>query len=230
MGDVKTFPDVAVLVPCYNEEKTVARVVRDFRSALPEAKVYVYDNCCTDKTAEAAESAGAIVKKCNVPGKGAVVRKMFEELQEPKCIMVDGDSTYPARYARKLLAGLSEYDMVLGDRLSVNYYADNVRSGHGFGNFLVKFLVNLFFRGHVKDIMTGYRAFTYDFAKSVHLEKDGFEVETEMTIWALQNHKKIGSVPIHYNDRPDGSKSKVNTVKDGIKVVLLIFEKRFRRH
>lgn len=229
-AEVTGFSDVAVLIPCYNEECTVASVVEDFSDALPGAEVYVYDNCCTDSTADVAEAAGAKVRYCHVPGKGATVQQMFRNVKKDRILMVDGDGTYPAEYARMLLSRLAHADMVVGDRLSYNYYEDNKRLGHGIGNWLVRFLVNWLYHGNVLDVMSGYRAFRKSFVKSVVLEKTGFEVETEMTIWALQNNCKIGSVPVMYRERPKGSKSKLHTIRDGMKVLCLIFQKKWGSH
>ena len=213
--------EIAVLVPCYNEELTVGLVIEDFQKHLPEATIYVYDNNSKDKTAEvASEYSNVFVKKAPIQGKGAVVKQMFKEVEADIYIMVDGDATYPAIFAKELINEINNgCDMVIGDRLSSNYFKDNKRAFHGFGNWLVRFMVNLFYHGKINDIMTGYRAFTKDFVKNIELINDGFEVETEMSIYALKYKYKIGSVPIEYMDRPDGSISKLNTIKDGFKVL-----------
>lgn len=222
--------NVAILIPCYNEEATIAAVIEDFHKVLPRAVIYVYDNNCTDRTAEiASQYEYCIVRKCHVQGKGATVKKMFHDIDADVYLMVDGDMTYPAVSARKLVGGvgLKNYDMVLGDRLSSNYYTTNKRPFHNLGNWLVKFLVNLLYHGHVTDIMTGYRAFSKRFVKSIDIQSAGFEIETEMTIFALKNKYKIGSVPIEYKDRPDGSESKLNTFSDGRKVVWFLLRSKF---
>lgn len=174
---------IAVLIPCYNEELTVSKVVTDFKEALPMAEIYVYDNNSTDRTAELAEKAGAIVRPAPIQGKGAVVKQMFKEVDAEVYVMVDGDDTYPANEAQKLIDGVMKgADMVNGDRLSSTYYTENKRPFHNFGNRLVKTLINLKYHTDIKDIMTGYRAFSKRFVKSIKLEKTGFEVETEMTM------------------------------------------------
>lgn len=219
---------IAVLIPCYNEEVTVGKVIDDFRAELPDADIYVYDNNSTDKTAAIAIAHKAIVVPSPIQGKGAVVRHMFKDIDADQYLMVDGDDTYPASYAKTLLAKLDSHDMVLGDRLSGNYYKDNKRPFHGVGNFMVKFLVNILYHGKISDIMTGYRAFRKDFVKNIDIVSDGFEIETEMSIYALQNKCSIGSIPIEYRDRPDGSESKLNTFSDGVKVLKAIF--KLRKH
>ena len=224
--------DIAVLIPCYNEEKTIAATVEDFHKYLPSAKIYVYDNNSTDRSMEiVSEYDYCVCGSCSVQGKGAVVRKMFKEIDADVYVMADGDTTYPAEYAKRLVYKVTHKncDMVLGDRLSSNYYSDNDRQFHGFGNWLVKFLVNLFYHSDIPDIMTGYRAFSKQFVKSVEITNDGFQVETEMTIYALKHHYKIGSVPIKYGTRPDGSSSKLHTVSDGFKVLSFIFLSKFKR-
>lgn len=214
---------IAIMIPCYNEELTVSKVVNDFKKAVPTADIYVYDNNSTDKTAQLAKEAGAIVVPAPIQGKGAVVKQMFKEIDAEVYIMVDGDDTYPADEVQKLIDGvLKGYDMVNGDRLSSTYYTENKRPFHNFGNRLVKFLINLRYHTDVKDIMTGYRGFSKRFVKSIKLEKNGFEVETEMTMWALKNKMKILEKPITYKDRPEGSESKLNTYKDGFKVIMTI--------
>lgn len=214
---------IAVLIPCYNEELTVSKVVTDFKEALPMADIYVYDNNSTDKTAELAEKAGAIVRPAPIQGKGAVVKQMFKEVDAEVYVMVDGDDTYPANEVQKLIDGVMKgADMVNGDRLSSTYYTENKRPFHNFGNKLVKALINFKYKTDIKDIMTGYRAFSKRFVKSIKLEKTGFEIETEMTMWALKNKMRIVEKPITYKDRPEGSVSKLNTYKDGMKVLLTI--------
>ncbi|MBO5435116.1 glycosyltransferase [bacterium] len=216
--------NVAVLIPCYNEELTVGSVIDDFRDNLPGAVVYVYDNNSIDKTADIARLHGAIVVHAPIQGKGAVVKQMFKEIDADIYLMVDGDATYPAKFAFDLIEKLDSADMVLGDRLSSNYFESNKRCFHGFGNWLVRFLVNKLYKGNIPDIMTGYRAFSRRFVKSIQLKYDGFEVETEMSIFALKNGYSIESVSIEYKDRPDGSISKLNTFSDGFKVLKTIFK------
>ena len=231
---------VAVLIPCYNEELTIGTVIDDFYTALPDAEIYVYDNNSTDRSAAIAASRGVHVVACPIQGKGAVVKQMFHQVSADYYLMVDADNTYPAKYAKSLLQGAEEYDcdMVIGDRLSVNYYEDNKRHFHGIGNAVVKFLVNVLYHGRavdiisckktcVTDIMTGYRVFSDKFVKGVSLESDGFEIETEMTIKALKGRYKIGTMPIIYLDRPEGSYSKLSTLSDGKKVLKTIFSLLF---
>lgn len=215
---------VAVLIPCFNEESTVGKVVSDFRAALPGAEIYVYDNASTDATAERARAAGAIVRHESQRGKGKVVRAMFRDVEAACCILVDGDDTYPAEAAPEMVRLVLEEgaDMVVGDRLSSTYYAENKRRFHGVGNTLVRFLVNRVFHGQVTDIMTGYRAFSFEFAKTFPVLSKGFEIETEMTIHALDKELHLESLPVKYRDRPSGSESKLDTVHDGIKVVKTI--------
>lgn len=219
---------IAVLIPCYNEAITIGQVIEDFKKHLPDADIYVYDNNSTDDTSRVASGyEGVVVCKAPIQGKGAVVKQMFKEVNADVYLMVDGDATYPAEFASVLIKGIDEgYDMMLGDRLSSNYFNDNKRPFHGFGNWLVRFLVNKLYKGDIVDIMTGYRAFTKDFVKQVKLISDGFEVETEMSIYALRHNCKIGSVPIIYKDRPDGSESKLRTFSDGRKVIHTIFKMR----
>lgn len=215
---------IAVLIPCYNEEKTIEKVVRDFREALPEAVIYVYNNNSKDRTAELAEKAGAVVRDEWKQGKGNVVRRMFREIQAQCYIMVDGDDTYPASAAREIadLVLNKKVDMVVGDRLSSTYFTENKRPFHNLGNKLVRFGVNYIFKGKVKDIMTGYRGFSYEFVKSFPVLSRGFEIETEMTAHALDKNMHIEEIVIQYQDRPEGSESKLNTVSDGIKVIMTI--------
>ncbi len=216
---------IAVLVPCYNEAKTIEKVVSDFRQALPEAVVYVYDNNSTDGTAEIAEKAGAVVRKEYKQGKGNVIRRMFREIDALCYIMADGDDTYPAEYAREMADRvlLRGADMVVGDRLSSTYYEENKRPFHNFGNSLVKKSINLIFKSNINDIMTGYRAFSYEFVKTYPVLSKGFEIETEMSIHAIDKNMLVENVVIDYRDRPEGSESKLNTYSDGFKVIRTIF-------
>ena len=216
---------IAVLVPCYNESLTVAKVVSDWKQALPEATIYVYDNNSSDGTAEIARNAGAIVRHEYQQGKGNVIRRMFREIDAQAYIMVDGDDTYPADCAREMvdLVLHKQSDMVIGDRLSSTYFTENKRPFHNFGNTIVRWSINTLFRSNVKDIMTGCRAFSFEFVKTFPVLSAGFEIETEMTIHALDKNMKIDHVVIPYRDRPEGSESKLNTVKDGIKVLRTIF-------
>lgn len=217
---------IAVLLPCYNEEQTVEKVVRDFQRELPEATIYVYNNNSTDRTAEIASSIeGVVVKNEYRQGKGNVIRSMFRQIDADCYIMADGDDTYPAEHAREMarLVLEEDVDMVIGDRLSSTYFVENKRAFHNFGNKLVRWLINKLFSGDVKDIMTGYRAFSYDFVKLMPIESAGFEVETEMTINALDKRFNIREIPVQYRDRPEGSVSKLNTVKDGVRVIGTIF-------
>ena len=217
---------IAVLLPCYNEEQTIEKVVRDFQRELPEATIYVYNNNSTDKTAEIASSIdGVVVKNEYRQGKGNVIRSMFRQIDADCYIMADGDDTYPAEHAREMarLVLEEDVDMVIGDRLSSTYFVENKRAFHNFGNKLVRWLINKLFLGDVKDIMTGYRAFSYDFVKLMPIESAGFEVETEMTINALDKKFNIREIPVQYRDRPEGSVSKLNTIKDGMRVIGTIF-------
>jgi len=216
---------IAVLIPCYNEEKTIKKVVEDFKRELPEATIYVYDNNSKDKTVEVASKAGAIVRNETKQGKGNVIRTMFREIDAESYIMVDGDDTYPAEKAREMInCVLNEnVDMVVGDRLSSTYFTENKRMFHGFGNKLTRFLINAIYRGNIRDVMTGYRAFSYKFVKTFPVMSKGFEVENEMTIHALDKNLKINNVIIEYRDRPEGSESKLNTIFDGAKVIKTIF-------
>lgn len=215
---------IAVLIPCYNEEKTIEKVVNDFKASLPEAIIYVYDNNSTDRTVELAEKAGAVVKHEYVQGKGNVIRRMFREINAKCYIMTDGDDTYPAEYAREMADLVLEknVDMVVGDRLSSTYFSENKRPFHNFGNSLVRKTINILFQNDIKDIMTGYRAFSYEFAKSFPILSGGFEIETEMSIHAVDKNMYIENVIIEYRDRPEGSESKLNTYSDGFKVLRTI--------
>lgn len=217
--------EIAVLIPCYNESVTIEKVIKDFREALPEATIYVYDNNSTDKTDEIARNAGAVVRYEYQQGKGNVIRTMFREIQADCYIMTDGDDTYPAEYAREMadLVLNKNVDMVIGDRLSSTYFEENKRPFHNVGNTLVRKLVNSFFKGNVTDIMTGYRAFSPLFVKSFPIMSKGFEIETEMTIHALDKNLHLKSIPVNYRDRPKGSESKLNTYSDGFKVITTIF-------
>ena len=216
---------IAVLVPCYNESKTVAKVVSDFKRVLPEATVYVYDNNSTDGTDEIARQAGAVVRYEYRQGKGNVVRSMFRDIDAECYIMADGDDTYPAEFAAELADKVlnRNADMVVGDRLSSTYFTENKRPFHNFGNSLVRWSINKIFKSNVQDIMTGYRAFSYQFVKTFPVVSKGFEIETEMTIHAISMNMAVENVVIEYRDRPEGSESKLNTVSDGIKVLKTIF-------
>lgn len=215
---------IAVLIPCYNEAKTIEKVVSDFKAAVPDATIYVYDNNSTDGTAELAQKAGAIVHHEYLQGKGNVMRRMFREIDADVYILVDGDDTYPAEAAPEMVQRVLDHhaDMVVGDRLSSTYYTQNKRPFHNFGNDLVRFCTNHLFGGEIKDIMTGYRAFSYQFVKSYPVLSKGFEIETEMTIHALQRNMQVENVVIEYRDRPEGSESKLNTYSDGFKVLRTI--------
>lgn len=215
---------IAVLIPCYNESKTVAKVVRDWKWALPEAVVYVYDNNSTDGTAEIARAAGAVVRPEYQQGKGNVIRRMFREIDAQVYLMADGDDTYPADHAREMadLVLEKQADMVVGDRLSSTYFTENKRPFHNFGNTVVRWGINTLFGSDVRDIMTGCRAFSYEFVKTFPVLSAGFEIETEMTIHALDKNMKIDHVIIDYRDRPSGSESKLNTFRDGFEVIKTI--------
>lgn len=215
---------VAVLIPCYNEELTIGKVVQDFKKSLPDAVIYVYDNNSKDKTAEIAKANGAIVRYERKQGKGNVMRSMFRDIEAECYILVDGDDTYPAEAAPELVSAILEWggDLVIGDRLSSTYFTENKRPFHNSCNVLVKNLINRFFKSDIKDIMTGYRAFSYEFVKTFPVLSQGFEIETEMTIHALDKNFSIVSIPIQYRDRPEGSQSKLNTYTDGFKVIMTI--------
>ena len=215
---------IAILIPCYNESQTIEKVVKDYKNALPEAKIYVYDNNSTDGTAEIAQKAGAIVRKEYRQGKGNVIRSMFRQINAECYLMVDGDDTYPAENAREMcdLILQGKADMVIGDRLSSTYFTENKRPFHNFGNRIVRLLINKLFNNKIKDIMTGYRAFSYEFVKTYPVLSKGFEIETEMTIHAVDKNFMIREIPVAYRDRPEGSVSKLNTYKDGFKVLKLI--------
>lgn len=215
---------IAVLIPCYNESQTIAKVVKDYRETLPEAVIYVYDNNSTDHTDEAAREAGAIVRYEYRQGKGNVIRSMFRDIDAECYLMIDGDDTYPAENARSMVNHIlsGRADMVIGDRLSSTYFTENKRPFHNTGNRLVRGLINTIFTSDIKDIMTGYRAFNYEFVKSFPILSKGFEIETEMSIHALDKNFKLLEVPVTYRDRPAGSVSKLNTYKDGFRVLKTI--------
>ena len=222
---------IAVLIPCYNEEKTVRKVVTDFKAALPEATIYVYDNNSTDATAQIAREAGAIVRHEYQQGKGNVIRRMFREIDAECYIMTDGDDTYPSASAREMadLVLKKNADMVVGDRLSSTYFEENKRPFHNLGNSIVRTSINTLFKSRIKDIMTGYRAFSYNFVKTFPVLSKGFEIETEMSIHAIENNMQVENVVIEYRDRPEGSVSKLNTYSDGFKVLMTIM-RLYRTH
>ena len=215
---------IAVLIPCYNEEKTIGKVVRDAKAALPESTVYVYDNNSTDRTVEIAKEAGAVIKHEYMQGKGNVIRRMFREIDAESYIMVDGDDTYPMEFAGEMVDKVLNHnaDMVVGDRLSSTYFTENKRPFHNFGNSIVRGSINQLFGCDIKDIMTGFRAFSYQFVKTFPVMSKGFEIETEMTIHAVSNNMQVENVIVEYRDRPEGSESKLNTYSDGIKVIMTI--------
>lgn len=215
---------IAVLIPCYNESKTIEKVVKDYKRVLKDADIYVYDNNSTDGTDELAKKAGAIVKYEYRQGKGNVIRSMFRDIDASCYLMVDGDDTYPAEDAKKMCDLILEKkaDMVIGDRLSSTYFKENKRPFHNFGNRIVRWLINKLFKNNIKDIMTGYRAFSYEFVKTFPVLSKGFEIETEMTIHAVDKNFNLVEMPVTYRDRPIGSVSKLNTYKDGVKVLKTI--------
>ncbi len=215
---------IAVLIPCYNEAVTIEKVVTDFRKALPEAVIYVYDNNSKDDTAAIAARAGAVVRHEYQQGKGNVIRRMFREIDARCYLMVDGDDTYPADFARRMVEPVLNHqaDMVVGDRLSATYFTENKRPFHNFGNRLVRWSINALFKSSIRDIMTGYRAFSYAFVKSFPVLSRGFEIETEMSLHAIDKNMQIENVVIQYRDRPEGSESKLNTYSDGFKVLRTI--------
>lgn len=212
---------IAVLIPCYNESRTIEKVVADYKTALPEAVIYVYDNNSTDGTDEIARNAGAVVRYEYQQGKGNVIRRMFADIDAECYVMVDGDDTYPAESAPEMCSRILDrkVDMVIGDRLSSTYFEENKRPFHNFGNSLVRKAINILFGSDIKDIMTGYRAFSYRFVKSFPVLSKGFEIETEMTIHAVDKNMAMENVVIEYRDRPEGSESKLNTYSDGFKVL-----------
>ena len=215
---------IAVLIPCYNEEKTIAKVVKDAHAALPEAVIYVYDNNSKDRTVEIAKEAGAEIRHEYMQGKGNVIRRMFREIDAQCYIMVDGDDTYPMEYVAEMVDKVlsKNADMVVGDRLSTTYFTENKRPFHNLGNSIVRGSINTLFKSEIKDIMTGYRAFSYQFVKTFPVMSKGFEIETEMTIHAVNNNMQVENVLVDYRDRPEGSESKLNTYSDGMKVLLTI--------
>ena len=215
---------IVVLLPCYNEEVAIGKVISDFQRVLPEAEILVYDNNSTDKSAEIAAAAGVKVIPVPMQGKGNVVRTMFRDIEADCYLMVDADDTYPAEVARELIAPVLEgrADMVTGDRLSTTYYDINKRKFHNFGNTLVCTMIKVLFKQRISDVMTGYRAFSRRFVKNFPVMNDGFELETEMTIFALERRLNILEVPVEYRDRPAGSESKLNTFSDGFKVIFTI--------
>ena len=215
---------IAILIPCYNEAKTIKKVVTDFKKILPEATIYVYDNNSSDDTASIAKKAGAIVRHEYKQGKGNVIRRMFREINAECYIMVDGDDTYPASAAQAMVKPILEQgtDMVVGDRLSSTYFKENKRPFHNLGNAVVRGSINFFFKSDIKDIMTGYRAFSYAFVKTFPVLSNGFEIETEMSIHAIDKNMSIANVVIDYRDRPSGSESKLSTYSDGAKVIFTI--------
>lgn len=215
---------MAVLIPCYNESLTIKKVIEDWKSALPEAKIYVYDNNSTDNTAEIAMNAGATVKYEYQQGKGNVIRRMFREIDAESYIMIDGDDTYPAEHGREMVELVlnKNVDMVVGDRLSSTYFEENKRPFHNFGNEIVRKSINRMFKSDIKDIMTGFRAFSYNFVKTFPVLSKGFEIETEMSIHAVDKNMYVENVIVDYRDRPNGSESKLNTFSDGIKVLKTI--------
>lgn len=215
---------IAVLIPCYNESLTIRKVVEDYKTALPEADIYVYDNNSTDHTDEIAREAGAIVRYEYRQGKGNVIRSMFRDIDADCYLMIDGDDTYPAENAREMVNLVLEkgVDMVVGDRLSSTYFTENKRPFHNFGNRIVRYLINKLFHNDIRDIMTGYRAFSPLFVKSFPVLSKGFEIETEMTIHAVDKNFLIEEIPVTYRDRPAGSESKLNTFSDGFKVLKTI--------
>lgn len=216
---------IAVLIPCYNESKTIAKVVGDFKKQLPEANIYVYDNNSTDNTADIARQAGAIVRYEQRQGKGNVVRRMLADIEADCYLLVDGDDTYPSDNAKEMcdIVLNEHYDMVIGDRLSSTYFQENKRPFHDYGNRFVRYAINQIFHSDIKDIMTGYRALSRHLVMSVPLLSEGFEIETELTINVLDNQLRIKQIPIEYRDRPIGSTSKLSTFKDGIKIIATIF-------
>lgn len=227
MGKIEKIEKIAVLIPCYNEEMTIEKVIKDFKKELPEADIYVYDNNSKDKTAEIARNNGAIVKHEYRQGKGNVVRSMFRDIEADIYVMVDGDDTYPAEEVHKLIEPIKnkEADMVIGDRLTNGTYKqENKRPFHRFGNNIVKNSINKLFKTNLKDIMTGYRVFNKMFVKNMPVMSPKFEIETEMTLHALDKKFIIKEIPITYRDRPSGSFSKLNTIKDGIKVMETIIK------
>lgn len=222
---------IAVLIPCYNESKTIEKVIQDFQGVLPDASIYVYDNNSTDDTRDIAERTGAITRMEGKKGKGNVIRRMFSEIDAEVYILVDGDDTYPVNIAPEMIDAVirGQADMVVGDRMSSTYLKENKRIFHNFGNLFVRWSINTLFSSDVKDVMTGYRAFSYRFVKTFPLLSRGFEIETEMSIHAIDKNMSISHVKVMYQDRKEGSFSKLNTFKDGVKVLLTII-KLFRTY
>ena len=215
---------IAILIPCYNESKTIEKVIKDYKEALPEADIYVYDNNSKDGTDEIAKKAGAIVRYETKQGKGNVIRTMFRDIDADCYLMIDGDDTYPAESAREMCEYIlnDDVDMVIGDRLSSTYFSENKRPFHNFGNKIVRSLINKIFKNNINDIMTGYRAFSYKFVKTFPILSKGFEIETEMSIHAIDKNFTLKEIPVQYRDRPAGSVSKLNTYKDGLRVLKTI--------
>ena len=218
--------NIAILIPCYNEAQTIEKVIKDFKAVLPEAVIYVYDNNSSDDTAQIAKSAGAVVRHEYQQGKGNVIRRMFRDIDARCYIMTDGDDTYPADNAREMAEAVlnKNVDMVVGDRLSSTYFQENKRPFHNFGNSVVRWSINTLFHSDIKDIMTGYRAFSYQFVKSFPVLSQGFEIETEMSIHAVDKNMYLENIVIEYRDRPEGSESKLNTYSDGFKVIFTIIK------
>lgn len=216
--------EIAILIPCYNEGKTIVKVVDDWKQALPGAVIYVYDNNSSDQTATLAREAGAVVRHEYQQGKGNVIRRMFREIDAKAYLMVDGDDTYPAGFGKEMIGNILDRhaDMVVGDRLSSTYFTENKRPFHNWGNSIVRKSINKLFKNDIKDIMTGYRAFSYNFVKTFPVLSKGFEIETEMSIHAVDKNMQVENVIIDYRDRPEGSESKLNTYTDGIKVLKTI--------
>ena len=217
---------IAILIPCYNEEKTIGKVIRDAKEVLPDAIIYVYDNNSTDRTVQIAQDAGAVVRHEYKQGKGNVVRRMFREIDAECYLMIDGDDTYPLNCAPKMVNRVLHYhaDMVVGDRLSSTYFTENKRPFHNMGNSLVRATINGLFSSNIKDIMTGYRAFSYEFVKTFPVFSSGFQIETEMTIHAVNYRMQVDNIVVDYRDRPEGSISKLNTYSDGVKVLWKIVQ------
>lgn len=224
MREVHFMDKIAVLIPCYNESKTIEKVIRDWQRELPEAVIYVYDNNSSDGTDEIARAAGATVRYERAQGKGNVIRRMFREINAQCYLMIDGDDTYPAEYGRQMVREVLEkdVDMVVGDRLSSTYFEENKRPFHNLGNSLVRGSINRLFGSNIRDIMTGYRAFSYQFVKTFPVLSKGFEIETEMSIHAVDKNMRVSNVIIEYRDRPEGSVSKLNTYSDGYRVLKTI--------
>jgi len=222
---------IAILIPCYNEEKTIFKVVKDCRTLIPDASVYVYDNNSSDNTVSEAEKAGAIIRYERQQGKGNVIRRMFREIDAECYLMLDGDDTYPLESAPEMISQVLDRgaDMVVGDRLSSSYFTENKRAFHNMGNRLVRGSINLLFSSKIKDIMTGFRAFSYEFVKTFPVISKGFEIETEMTIHAISHNMQVENIIVDYRDRPEGSESKLNTYIDGVKVLSTIFN-LFKNH